>query len=179
MARLCNHNGFAKGMKENPNIEWNVTPLLNILLDGFVDFQISQFDEIYIEIKKKYGDYLDDIKSSKIFIEEENDYIELLTWYLGWYQGFNFILKKKDYDESKENIKELLSFLKSKLIQGEGGISGKNFIKLNIQLNKFDKIKGTKNSKEIKNYCFNVILSMKLWDKDKINNQITLFFENY
>ncbi len=179
LARLCNYEGFAKQMKENSNIDWNIAPLLNILLDGFVDYQISQFDEIYSAIKIKFWDYLGDINFSKRCIQEENEFIELLIWYLGWYQGFNFILKKNDQKESKEKIDDLLSFLKSKLVHGKGGISGKNFIKLTIQLNKFDKIKGTLDSKEIISYCFDVILSMKLWDKNKISEQIKLFFENY
>ena len=58
--KKMNFDGFAVQAQEDYVDKWDyrLKPLFNQLLDVFVDYNISQFDEIYSITCKKYIDYL-------------------------------------------------------------------------------------------------------------------------
>lgn len=177
-AKFYNFDGFSKPMKDEdePKIDWNIAPLFNNLLDGFVDYHINLFDEIYPSSELKYLSFLNDLPNTFSLINENKDYIEVLGWFISWFHIYNFIIKKDIRIKYKREISQLLSFTRNHLLKFKGGISLSTFNDMEIKLKSFDSVKKSTDSKEILLYCINVLILMELWDTGHIIKQLTFFF---
>lgn len=178
VAKLYNFDGFAKPMKDEdePKINWHIAPLFNSLLDGIVNYHISLFDEIYLLSELKYLSYVKDLPDTYSLISKNEDYIEVLEWYIIWFQSLKFIIKERVRVKYKREISQLLSFTRKHLLKFEGGISKNIFKEMEDKLKQFDTVKKSKDPKELLLYFINVLILTELWDTGKIMKQLAFFF---
>jgi hypothetical protein len=178
LAKKFGFDGFAKPMRDEdaPKIDWNIPLLLNMCLDGFVDYHISQFSTIYPCLKVKYFSYVEDLQNTFSYIEENTDYIEVLSWYILWFQIFNFIIDRASRFKYKDEIAQLFSYTKNHLLKFKGGMDSITFGKFIDTLKKFKEIKKTDDPKQIILYSTNVILSCGFWDRTKVLKHMRFFF---
>ena len=178
IAKLYNFDGFAKPMKDDdePKIDWHIAPLFNSLLDGIVDYHISLFNDIYPYSELKYLSYLKNLPDTYALVVKNKDYIEVLEWYILWFQSFKFIIKEEIRIKYKKEISQLLSFTKNHLLKFNGGISNNAFKEMEDKLKTFDKVKVSSDSKEILLFFINVLNLMALWDASHIMKQLTFFY---
>jgi len=176
LAKKANFEDFAKPYKDTPDLDGNFEPLFNGMLDGLVDFRLSQFEEIYPILRKMYLKYLDDLDNTFSYIVENADYIQLLSWYILWFQALQFILTTSDRKRNIKKIGRLLDFAEHNLLKFKGGIAQEDFKEAKVKLNAFDSIKGSLNPKDILLHFANVLYTSNLWDKKKILSQVILYF---
>ena len=178
VAKLYNFEGFAKPMKDKDElkIDWNIAPLFNSLLDGIVNYRISLFDEIYLCSELKYLSHVKDLPDTYSLVGKNKDYIEVLEWYILWFQIFKFIIKKVVRVKYKKEISQLLSFTRNHLLNFNGGISIIAFKEMEDKLKGFDTVKTSTDSKELLLYFINVLILTELWDTGLIIKQFVFFF---
>ena len=178
LAKLYNFDGFAKPMKDDdePKIDWHIAPLFNSLLDGIVDYHISLFDEIYPRSEMKYLSYLKDLPDTYALVSKNEDYIEVLEWFIIWFQSFKFIIKEEVRVKYKREISQLLSFTRNHLLKFKGGISSNLFKEMEDKLKSFDVVKMSKDPKELLLYFINVLILTELWDTGHIMKQLKFFY---
>lgn len=164
VAKMYNFDGFAKPMKDDdePKIDWNIAPLFNSLLDGIVDYRINLFDEIYPYSELKYLSYLKNLPETYSLVVKNEDYIEVLEWFILWFQSFKIIIKEDIRVKYKKEISQLLSFTKNHLLKFKGGISISAFKEMEDKLQSFDTVKRSTDSKEILLYFINVLILTEL-----------------
>ncbi len=178
VAKLYNFDGFAKPMKDEdePKIDWNIAPLFNSLLDGIIDYQINLFNEIYTHSEKKYLSYLKDLSDTYSLVGKNKDYIEILEWYILWFQSLKFIIKEEVRVKYKKEISQLLSFTRNHLLKFTGGISVDAFKEMEDKLKNFDAVKNSVETKEHLLHFINVLNLTELWDSSHIIKQLTFFY---
>ena len=178
LAKKFNFDGFSKPMREEdaPKIDWNIPLLLNMCLDGFVDYHISQFKEIYPCMKVKYLSAVEGLPNTFSYINENKDYIEVLSWYIIWFQIFNYILDKKNRVMFKNEISNLFSFTKNHLLRFKGGINKEKFNEMTEKVKNFKEVRKTEDPRQILLYSSNVILGTGLWEQSKVLKHIKYFY---
>ncbi|KKL53212.1 hypothetical protein LCGC14_2277690 [marine sediment metagenome] len=178
LAKKYNFEGFSKPMRkeDEPNIDFNIALLLNMCLDGFVDYHICQFDEIYPCMKIKYLTYVEDLQNTFSYTYENKDYIEVLGWYIVWFQIFNYIIDRKNRILFKKEISELFSFTKKHLLRFKGGMSKDQFDKLTEKIKLFKNTTKSKDAKQLILYSANVIIGTGIWDRTKVLKNIKYFY---
>lgn len=178
LAKKFGFDGFAKPMRSEdaPKIDWNIPLLLNMCLDGFVDYYISQFTTIYPCMKVKYLSFLEDLPNTFSYIQENTDYIEVLSWYILWFQNFDFIIDRASRFQYKDEIAQLFSYTKNHLLRFKGGMDSITFKKFTASLKKFKEIRKIDDPKQIILYSTNVILSSGFWDRIKVLKHIQYFY---
>lgn len=85
--------------------------LINNLLDCFINYSLSVFEEIYPVIQQNDFLYLDNLEIFRQRIESTSSRYTLLGWYILFYIHFRFILKKEDSDSRNKDIDSLLELL--------------------------------------------------------------------
>ena len=141
--------------------------LHNIVVDSFVNYSLFNYNEIY----KEYFEYLDAVFKRDINPAHYHSYI---CGYFEFIIGFNYILK--DQKEKIElNYKSFINKM-SFVMQNVYGLKKEDFELINKQLLSFNKLKTTKNYKEIKSFDFNLLKLVKLIDNKRLSSQIELMY---
>ena len=176
LAKMCDFQCFAKQMKDNPEVDWIFPMLFNSMVDGFVDYQLSLFPEIYPILREKYLLYFEDFEETKFHMQSNNDYIEVFTWFILWDQIFHGILKVEDSNKYKNQINNLLSLTRLKLQNASGGMDKRRIKEVIKQLDNFNNYKDFTDVHKIMPYFSNVLNATEFWEESKIAKQMKLYF---
>ncbi len=174
--RLTHFEGFALQTPFHKEIDNKLHPLLNGLLDSFVNYNLSKFDEIYPIQKQKLSSYLENFNDFKEMIDNQKDFIMLLSWYIIFFLEFNFILRKTGRVFFSHEIKRSLNYLKSSLINVKSMVFIIDFEEFNKKLSKFEDVKEKIDPKLIVLFMINVIYVLDYWTKKELLKQIKLYF---
>ncbi len=166
---------FALPPPPHPELNRIIGDLINNLLDCFVNYNLSIFEEIYPIIQQNDFDYLDNLGQFQARIESENNLNTLLGWYILFYLDFRFILKKEDRDIRNQEIDSFLEILRSQ-IYNVTDFNRNNMIELTKSLDKFNKAKIEIQHVKIIYFIYDTLLSIKLWIKEELKKQIEIFF---
>ena len=177
LARKVSHyDGFALPSPYNERIDQSLYPLINNLLDNFVDYNLSLFNEIYPILISKYFEYLDQFEEFKEMVDNCENFFTLLSWYFIFYIEFHYIVREVDKKKYKKTLNNLLSYLCKHLLEFKDIMDKKKLENVQIMLNKFEEKRFNKEHKQIILFIINVLYSIDLWDKNNLIKQIKLFF---
>ncbi len=176
LSNITSFQNFAIQTPDHKHIDRRLHPLFNNLLDVFVDFRLSQFEEIYPFLKNKY---LENISKNKEFMDLvaiTTNLIKILSWYVIYYIDFRFTLKERDLERrALKPMKELRTYIIKK-----GGspinMTEEKFENLDEQLDRFDEFKDGNSPKRIVLYIINVVYCLRFWTKEQLLKQAKLYF---
>ena len=94
---------------------------------------------------------------------------------IGFYLEFNYNLKFKYKKKRQRRIDNFLRDLR-KIILENSELNHQKFREINQKLNKFSRIKNTKDPKEIIKFNFEIIKELSFWDENTIRDKFKLFF---
>lgn len=177
--KKMNFDGFAVQAPEDFVDKWDyrLKPLFNQLLDVFVDYNISQFDEIYGITRKKYIYYLEKKEDFEEMVDESEEFLELLSWYLVFFILFKFILREKEREKFSQEIDHRINYVKNSLLSFKSVINFDIFEELNEKLSFFDKIKEETDPKQIILFIINIIYTFNFWTKEELIKQAKIWFQ--
>ena len=180
LARKKTHfDGFAVQAPDKflDEFDYGLKPFFNQLLDMFVDYNIAQFDEIYNIICKKYVDYLERKDDFEEMVDDNEEYLELVSWYLLFSISFKFILRETERNRFSKEINQRLNYVKKSLLSFKSMINLQIFEELDDKLNRFDDVKEETDPKRIILFIINVIYTFDFWSKKKLIDQAKIWFQ--
>jgi len=166
---------FALPPPPNPVLNRIIGNLTNNLLDCFVNYSLSTFDEIFPIIQQNDFNFLNSIDNFQRNIKGINDLPTLLGWYFLFYLDFKFILKEEDRDIRNQDIDSFLGILKYQIYTFTD-FNQNNIEKLTDNLNRFDGVKNEIHALRIIHFIFSILLDINLWSEEELRKQIKLFF---
>ena len=173
--KKTNYMYFASPPPRNPELNHTIGNLINNLLDCFINYSLTVFDEIYPIIKQNNFIFLDNIINFQRNIRRIKDLHVLLGWYNLFYLEFRFILKEEDRDMRNEEINSFLAILKNQ-IYSFTDFNQNDVEELTDNLNRFNGVKNEIDALKIILFIFNVVFKAKLWTDEELKKQIKLFF---
>lgn len=169
---------FALPPLPNSELDRSLGDLINNLLDCFINYNLSEFEEFYPIIRQNNFFYLDHLKDFQKLIEDADNLNTLLEWFILFYIEFRFILKEKDYEQRSQEIESLFEILKSNILNF--GILDENKLKkFEKCLDKFNEKKNETRSVKIITYFVYVLLNINFWTKGELKKQMNLFFPDF
>ena len=174
-SKITDYKYFALPPPPNNRLNRKVGNLIGNLLDCFVNYNLSVFDEIYSIIQQNDFGYLDELGNFQSNVESGNDTNMLLGWYILFYIDFRFILKKKDSNIRKQDIDTFLKVLSSQ-INRSPEFNGKNIKKFTRSLDRFNEAKAEIKYEKIVYFIYTILLYTNLWTTKELQTQIKLFF---
>ena len=157
-------------------IDNSLYPLLNNLLICFENYNLILFDEIYPLYREMAFEYLDKIEIFKETINRAKDPILLLSWYILFFLDFNYLIKKPDREEKSNEMTQLISHLKIKLVHYSSAIDDLVLNKITEKLENFDNVKSTSDPETIIHFFIDLLQATTLWDESTLIKQVKLYF---
>jgi len=114
--KKVNYIYFSLPPPPTPKLDISLGNLISNLLDCFINYNLSEFEEFYPIIRKNSFFYLDHLKDFQKQIEGTEKLHTLLEWFILFYIDFKFILKEKDYKQRSQEIESLLEILESNIL---------------------------------------------------------------
>lgn len=174
--KITHCDDFAVDTEIKPGLDECLYPLINNLIDGLVDYNLSKFNEIYPILWKKYSEYFEKFNDFKDYVDEIDNLFDLLSLYKLLYIAYRFITREVHKKAFSSKIDQVLKYLKKSLLEFTPDISKEKLEKIESYLNKFKEVKDSNDLKEISIYISNVLLSTEFWDKKTLIKQIKLYF---
>lgn len=168
LAKKINFFAFSNP-STHPNINEIIFRIVDYLLNCFVNYNLSTFEEIY----PVYRNFILSLTSKRFLFISNLEFLGFLLWL---YVELNYILKKEEKNTQIESyfLNQVNIFLNSSKVNKE------DFNSLISDLSEFEKVKYSTNFKEILNFIRNIISSIstifRKWDKNFINNQLDIIF---
>ncbi len=169
---------FALPPPQSSELDRTLGNLINNLLDCFINYNLSKFEEFYPFIKQNNFFYLDHLKGFQKQIEDTESLSTLLEWFILFYIEFRFILKKGDYEQKSHEIEFLLEILKTNILSFDI-LDAKKLEKLAKCLDKFNEKKNQARLVKIIAYFVYVLLNINFWTKGELIKQMNLFFPDF
>ena len=153
----------------------------NHLIDCFVDYNLSNFTEIYAS----YVDYIKEIINGIKSIDTNHEFYELLGGFLKFYISCHFILKNEEKEQLQNNIEEALSNLGNVILRKSNNnknlglidyLNEKNLLEIKNSLNNFDVIKDTDDNSVIKNFIYNILKLIPFIENNNLDNKFNLIY---
>ena len=126
--------------------------------------------------KKTLSEYLENFNDFKEMLDNQKDFVILLSWYFIFFLEFNFIIRKTERELFSEEIERSLNYIKSSLLKVKAMPFFINFEELNKKLSKFENAKEEIDPKLIVLFMINVIYVLDYWTKKELLKQIKLYF---
>lgn len=151
----------------------------NPLIDCFVDYNLSNFTEIYV----LYVDYIKEIMNGMKKIGTNPEFYELLGGFLKFYISCYFILKNEEKEQLQSNIEEALINLENVILRKSNNnknlglidyLNEKNLLEIKNSLNNFNVIKDTEDNSVIKNFVYNTLNLIPFIKNDNLDNKFKL-----
>ncbi len=161
---------------DDSKIDDGLYPLFNNLLDCFINYNLTLFDEIYPLYQSMVFEYLDKIEPFKKHITCTKDPIVLLSWYILFFIDHNYLLKKQDQVERSNEMTELRSCLKKQLLQSSSEIDDIVLKNITEKLKNFENIKSSIDPTTILNFFIDVLQATNLWEESMLKEQVKLAF---
>lgn len=166
---------FALPPPQSRELNREMGELINNLLDCFINYSLSVFEEIYPVIQQNDFFYLDNLEIFRTRIESTSNRYMLLGWYILFYIDFGFILKPEDRDTRNQDIDSFLELLRSQVCN-LFGFNTRDMRELTNNLNGFNSAKDEIQHVRIIYFIYNVLSSLNLWPTQELQRQIRLFF---
>lgn len=153
----------------------------NPLIDCFVDYNLSNFTEIYF----LYVDYIKEIMNGMKNIGTNPEFYELLGGFLKFYISCYFILKNEEKEQLQSNIEEALINLENVILRKSNNnknlglidyLNENNLLEIKNSLNNFDVIKDTEDNSVIKNFVYNTLNLIPFIKNDNLDNKFKLIY---
>lgn len=179
LAKILNNWHFVSSW-ESPK-EWSkkinieIDKFLNRLLDCFVDYNLSKFDDFY-------SAYISHIDSGLDKYPDPGAYKmnKFLFYYLKAYIDFYFILKPMDISKFisriEGNLKKVRNTIIIKSKQENRKLHFKRFQNLDKQLDEFNLIKDSLDPKTIVNFFYKTLKILGFWNSKELQYNIKLYF---
>ncbi|MHA1426723.1 MAG: hypothetical protein ACTSQI_12120 [Candidatus Helarchaeota archaeon] len=155
--------------QRNLVIMWDYS---NSIIDSFVDYNA------FNNIANFYPFYLTHIDKMLSWLEMEvrdADLHHFLTAYTLFYLGFRYILKIEHFKSRQKRIDNFLGRLIENIVK-KSALTIESFQKINRKLDYFNYIKSTQNPEKILRFIFEVLIELKLWDKNTITTDFKRVF---
>ena len=176
--KKCGYIYFALPPPPNPKLDRILGGLISNLLDCFVNYNLSEFEEIYPIIRQNDFIYLDNLGDIQNRIKSIDNLYTLLEWYILFYLDFRFILKEEDRKKRNQEIESFLNILQSK-ISNFKQFNQNNLKELTKYLDRFNKKKNENRPIRIISYFTKVLLKINIWTEEELKKQMNLFFPNF
>ncbi|NVM44105.1 MAG: hypothetical protein HWN79_04220 [Candidatus Lokiarchaeota archaeon] len=153
----------------------------NHLIDCFVDYNLSNFTEIYVS----YVDYIKEIMNGMKGIDTNHEFYELLGGFLKFYISCRYILKNEEKGQLQINIEEALTNLENVILRKSNNnknlglidyLNEKNLLEIKTLLNNFDVIKDTDDNSVIKNFVYNIFKLIPFMENDNLTKKFKLIY---
>ena len=180
--KKTNYIYYAK--QPDPSIRTQIEKVFNYsnhLLDCFVDYNISNFTELYV----LYVDYIKEIINGMKRIGADPEFYQLLGGYLKFFISSHYILKNEEKKQLKSNIEEALTNLrnvvlkKSKINKNYGSsdhLIEQNLLEIENSLKNFNVIKDTTDNSEINNFIYNTLKLIPFLDNNNLDEKFKLIY---
>lgn len=142
----------------------------NAIIDSFVNFRLSQYDEI----NSLYIYYINEVLSRKITPPELYMHI---GGYIEYYLAFNYILQERKRDEFLGKYNYFINTLRN-LIQRVLILSNEYFNQIDQSLSQFLKIRTTCDKNEIKDFDFDILKLFYLDNEEILIDNFDLIYPN-
>ena len=170
LAQVYNNMGLIKhgntrDMKEKYKKE--IKLYSNALLDPFVDYHLSKFEEYYKLLNKQYA--------NPQKLPNRSTFLNYMTKYLLFYLQYKFVVKRTQY------IIPYLNKIRKNIIRtcpSGREFSMEKFQYLDRELNKFKDIRHVEDSKVITDFMIRVLDVLDFWDSEVIKEYITKRFKS-
>lgn len=169
---------FALPPPPNPKLNRILGGLISNLLDGFVNYSLSEFKKIYPIIGGNVFLYLDNLREFQKNIENINNLFILLEWFILFYLDFRFILRELDRNKKNQKIESFLNSLKFKILDS-GRFNQNNLNEFIESLNKFNEVKNETHPISIITFFIEVLSNINIWTEEELKFQMNLFFPNF
>ena len=170
------HFAYYGNDKNTSDIDNRLYLLLNNLLDCFINYNLTLFDEIYPLYRSMVFEYLEKLDIFKGHIASTEDPIILLSWFILFFIDHHYLLNKQDQEEKPNEMTQLRSLLKKQLLDSSSEIDDsilRNFIE---KLKNFEKIKSSTDPTTIVNFFIEVLQATTLWDEETLKTRVELLF---
>jgi len=153
----------------------------NHLIDCFIDYNLSNFIEIYT----LYVDYIKEIINGMKNVDTNSEFYELLGGFLKFYISCRFILKSEEKEHLQNNIEEALTNLGNVILRKSYNnknlglidyLNEKNLLEIKNYLNNFDVIKDTDDNSVIKNFVYNTLNLIPFIEDDNLDKKFRLIY---
>lgn len=145
----------------------------NSVVDSFVNYKLSCFDEIY----PVFINYVEKVlNSGKRGIKPDTP--DLLSHYINFYCDLNYSLKQSYQERKKKLIHITLANIKKIILEKkEYRLSTKQFESIDNKLKEFDNIKSTKGKFTIISFIAQLLKLIPLWNESKVNKQVSKMYD--
>ena len=153
----------------------------NYLIDCFIDYNLSNFPEIYV----LYIYYIKEIINGMRGIDTNQEFYKLLGGFLKYYISFYFILKNEEKEHLQNNIEEALINLENVILRKSNNSKNLGLIdylnshdlrEIKNSLNKFESIKDTDDNTVIKNFVYESLKLIPFLENDNLENKFKLIY---
>ena len=153
----------------------------NHLIDCFIDYNISDFPEIYV----LYLDYIKEIINGMRGINTNQEFYRLLGGFLKFYISCYFILKNEEKEQLQNNIEEALINLENIILRKSDNnknlglidyLNSDDLREIKNSLNKFESIKKTVDNTVIKNFVYENLKLIPFLENDNLENKFKLIY---
>lgn len=152
-----------------------ISKFFNRLIDCFNDYNLSKFEEFYDAYVSHIVAGLNQYPDPK-----QHNLNESIFYYLKAYIDFNYILKPEDNNKYISEIEANLRTVKNSIIKKikieKRKLSFNRFVSLDRQLNNFNSIKDSLDSKVILQFFYNTLNLLGFWSKKELQNNFKLYF---
>ncbi len=162
LAQVYNNMGLIKHGNTEENYEEEIKIYWNGLIDPFVDYHLSKFEEYNRLLNKKYA------KTQKL--PNRSTFRNYMVKYLLFYLEYKFVVKHTQY------IIPYLNRIRKNIIRtcpSGRDFDMEKFLYLDRELNKFKDIKHIEDSKVIIDFTTKVLNVLDFWEPSVIEKFIT------
>jgi len=180
--KKTNYIYYAK--QPEPSIRRQIEKVFNYsnhLVDCFVDYNLSNFTELY----DLYVDYIKEIINGMKNVGTDPEFYELLGGYLKFFISCHYILKCEEKEQLKSDIEEALTNLrnvvlrKSKINKNYGlidNLAEQNLLEIENSLKNFNVIKDTTDNSEINSFIYNTLKLIPFLENDNLDKKFRLIY---
>jgi len=144
----------------------------NSLVDCFVDYNIAVYDKFY----NLFLNYLTEILTGMMKIPPNAQTDRLMEGYLKFFPSLNYILRIKERERLKSKIENVLESVKYDILNKNSSYTEVIFKELNLELDKFNRIRRADDHKEILKFIENVAKKLPEFDTNFLYNNISQIF---
>lgn len=181
LAKILNNWYFVDYSNKSPSVVKKLNPeislFFNRLTDCFNDYNLCKFEEFYKAYKAHVVVGLNQYPDPK-----HNTLRDSIRYYLKAYIDFNYILRPIDRENFLEDIVANLRAVKNSVIlktkSKKKKLSFSRFIYLDQQLDKFNIIKDSLESKTLLQFFYDILSLLGFWSKQELKKNFKWYF-NY
>ena len=171
-----NQENFALQTEIYEETDVDIYPLMNILLDVFVDYHTFTHNELYPYLRHKTLKILKDKDIFEEDVQDQESLINLIMWYIAFYIHFHYCFKESDREKREDSINQRISYIRKNLLEFKPDMNDEKLDRLNKALDWFDELKDSNDPILITAFTSEVLQSLDFWTYKYIIRQIKLYY---